>query len=160
MPTMRRNRQYWATPVLGVAIGAANSHVVGLLGDLAFLHDASGLVTASSLGLGVTFVVVDNGGGGIFEFLPQAQRLDRGAFELLFGTGQNVDIVALSRALGFDAAEISGREELAAALRAVPVGPRVIVVRTDRVANVGVHNEIYAAVSRAVLARGAVKENA
>ena len=103
---------------------------------------------------------VDNGGGGIFEFLPQAQRLDRGAFELLVGTGQNVDIVALSRALGFDAAEISGREELAAALRAVPVGPRVIVVRTDRVANVGVHNEIYAAVSRAVLARGAVKENA
>ncbi len=145
--------------VLGVAIGAANSPVVGLLGDLAFLHDASGLVTASSLGIGVTFVVVDNGGGGIFEFLPQAQRLDRGAFELLFGTGQNVDIVALSQALGFDAIEVSGREELAAALRVVPVGPRVIVIRTDRVANVGVHNEIYAAVSRAMATRGAA-ENA
>ena len=45
-----------------------------MLGDLALAHDVSGLAVAArpeSLRL----IVVDNGGGGIFHFLPQAEVL-------------------------------------------------------------------------------------
>ena len=71
---------------LGVAAGesGAGARTVALLGDLAFLHDVSGLVNLPELPC--TFVVVDNGGGGIFSFLPQAGSLTTGTFERLFGT--------------------------------------------------------------------------
>ena len=59
----------------GGGVGYRRSHVA-LLGDLAFLHDVSGLVNLPELPC--TFVVVDNGGGGIFSFLPQAGSLDDG----------------------------------------------------------------------------------
>ena len=46
------------------------TRTIALLGDLTFLHDVSGLVNLPELPC--TFVVLDNGGGGIFSFLPQA----------------------------------------------------------------------------------------
>ena len=60
------------------------TRTVALLGDLAFLHDVSGLVNLPELPC--TFVVLDNGGGGIFSFLPQATVLEPAVFEQLFGT--------------------------------------------------------------------------
>lgn len=59
---------------LGTFLGACHGHrAPGLLlvGDLAFLHDLPAL-TAAGLGLGA-IVVLNNGGGGIFDFLPVAQ---------------------------------------------------------------------------------------
>ena len=59
---------------LGTFLGACHGHRapgVLLVGDLAFLHDLPAL-TAASLGLGA-IVVLNNGGGGIFDFLPVAQ---------------------------------------------------------------------------------------
>ena len=51
----------------------AGTRTIALLGDLAFLHDVSGLVNLAPLPC--TFVVPDNQGGGIFSFLPQAEAL-------------------------------------------------------------------------------------
>ena len=71
--------------VVSTALGVAASevrrdrggrHTMALLGDLAFLHDVSGLVNLPDVPC--TFVVVDNGGGGIFSFLPQAMSLEHG----------------------------------------------------------------------------------
>jgi 2-succinyl-5-enolpyruvyl-6-hydroxy-3-cyclohexene-1-carboxylate synthase len=137
--------------VVGVAIGANGAPVIGLLGDLAFFHDASGLITAASLAAPLTLVVVDNGGGGIFEFLPQAAALDRRSFELLFGTPQNVDVAALAVACGFEVIRASCVDDVVVALNKANDwvrGVQVIVVKTDRVANVDVHNRINAAAAK------------
>ena len=55
----------------GIAAGAdAPTWIV--LGDLALAHDLGGLAAVAAAGQPLRIVVVDNGGGGIFDFLPQA----------------------------------------------------------------------------------------
>lgn len=136
--------------ILGVAAGATTGPVVGLLGDLSFLHDASGLVTAAALQLDVTFVVIDNHGGGIFEFLPPATEIERGRFETLFGTPQPVDIARVAEGFGIAVTRVSSVAELCRAVSAAHRGPRVVLADTDRQANVAVHQRIYDAVAHAV----------
>ncbi len=82
---------------LGVAASGAGqgARTVALLGDLAFLHDVSGLVNVPEIPC--TFVVLDNGGGGIFSFLPQAASLEPAVFEQLFGTPPTNDLGAVAR---------------------------------------------------------------
>ena len=48
----------------------ADQPVVGLLGDLACYHDMNGLLAARGRHGGI--VLLNNGGGGIFGYLPQA----------------------------------------------------------------------------------------
>jgi 2-succinyl-5-enolpyruvyl-6-hydroxy-3-cyclohexene-1-carboxylate synthase len=138
---------------LGVAASGAAA-VFGLVGDLAVLHDASALVRPSAGGpaMPAVIVVLDNDGGGIFNFLPQASELDDAEFELLFGTPQRPAVADLVRGCGYAAREIAEAAELAPALagasrEAAEAGlPAFVVVATKRKANVAVHAEIDAAV--------------
>ncbi|MCA1847013.1 MAG: 2-succinyl-6-hydroxy-2,4-cyclohexadiene-1-carboxylate synthase, partial [Actinobacteria bacterium] len=137
--------------------GGSSPAVVGLLGDLAFLHDAGGLLGASGRGLDVVFVVVDNGGGGIFSFLPQAD-LPADRFELLFGTPPGAEIAAVADAYGIPADRVDRAADVAPALDATLAagGVRTIVVRTgDRTANVARHRQAWAEVTAALAAGGA-----
>jgi len=104
----------------------------------------------------LTVVVVDNRGGGIFSFLPAAALLDRDRYELLFATPQDVDPAALARVHGLVAETVDEGAALGPALREATAagGPRVVVVRTERDANVGVHDEIHAAVAAALTTGG------
>ncbi|MGH9068058.1 MAG: thiamine pyrophosphate-dependent enzyme, partial [Acidimicrobiales bacterium] len=130
--------------------------VVALVGDLAFLHDAGALLGCRE-GPDLTVVVVDNGGGGIFSFLPQARELDGGRFERLFGTPQPVDLAGVARAYGAELSELERVGDLGTALvRAPGSSPvRVVRARTDRRANVAVHLELEEAVAAAVGRLGA-----
>jgi 2-succinyl-5-enolpyruvyl-6-hydroxy-3-cyclohexene-1-carboxylate synthase len=61
--------------IVSSAFGAAAANrgpVVLLIGDVALAHDIGGLLAAQRLGLKLTIVLIDNGGGGIFDFLPLA----------------------------------------------------------------------------------------
>lgn len=148
--------------VLGVAAGRRGGAVeplggpvVGLLGDLAFLHDAGGLLGAPRRGLDAVFVVVDNGGGGIFSFLPQA-GLPAEQFERLFGTPPGIDALAVAAAYGIPGERVTGAGDLAPTLdRALAGGGvRLLVVPTgDRRANVDRHRAAWAAVAEAVTKR-------
>ena len=80
------------------------------MGDLAFLHDVSGLVNFDPAAR-CTFVVVDNGGGGIFSFLPQAGALEPEVFESLFGTPPRSDIGAVARGFGLTVHEVTTTDE-------------------------------------------------
>jgi len=142
--------------VLGIAAGTGRP-VVGLLGDLAFLHDAGGLLGATGRGLDAVFVVVDNGGGGIFSFLPQA-ALPPERFERLFGTPPGVDAGAVAEAYGVPAERAERADEVGPALeRALGAGGvQVLVVPTgDRTANVDRHRQAWAAVAEAMAKAGA-----
>ncbi len=108
---------------LGVAAGESGpgAHTVALLGDLAFLHDVSGLVNLPELPC--TFVVVDNGGGGIFSFLPQAGSLTTGMFERLFGTPPSSDLGAVARGFGLPGRDATSLSVLREALGASASAP-------------------------------------
>jgi 2-succinyl-5-enolpyruvyl-6-hydroxy-3-cyclohexene-1-carboxylate synthase len=138
----------FVSTVLGIAAAADDgAPTVALVGDLCFLHDSNGLLGAAERGVDATFVVIDNQGGGIFSFLPQAELPDH--FEALFGTPQPVDLAALAAVHGLPVAEVGTAEGLVPALDdAVSAGGvRVVRVRTDRADNVTRHREVWAAVA-------------
>jgi 2-succinyl-5-enolpyruvyl-6-hydroxy-3-cyclohexene-1-carboxylate synthase len=126
-----------------------------LIGDVALLHDTNGLLGAARRGIDLTVVVIDNDGGGIFSFLPQADALDAPAFEQLFGTPHGVDLLGLAAAHGIGGRRLARQSELSGAVaESVSLGGvHLIVVPTDRAANVALHAEINAAVAAAVSPR-------
>jgi 2-succinyl-5-enolpyruvyl-6-hydroxy-3-cyclohexene-1-carboxylate synthase len=132
---------------LGVAHG--NAPAVLLTGDLAFLHDTNGLLSVQHFHGSLTIVLVNNGGGGIFNHLPVAQF--DAEFEKYWATPQTVDIGRLCQAYGvkhYDAADIAALVELVAAL---PVrGVRVIELRTDRVKDSAFRKKLFADVAAAL----------
>jgi 2-succinyl-5-enolpyruvyl-6-hydroxy-3-cyclohexene-1-carboxylate synthase len=119
---------------VSTAVGAAlatGRPTVALIGDLTFLHDLSGLL----LGEGeqvpdLTLVVPDNDGGGIFAQLEPGEERHAALYRRVFGTPHGRDLVAVARALGWAAEEVTDPGELPAALRRG--GPRVVVVRTEQ----------------------------
>ena len=51
---------------------SSDGPLVLTIGDIAFYHDMNGLLAAKLHGLNATIVLINNDGGGIFSFLPQA----------------------------------------------------------------------------------------
>jgi 2-succinyl-5-enolpyruvyl-6-hydroxy-3-cyclohexene-1-carboxylate synthase len=138
--------------LLGAAAGSPGDPTVGLLGDLAFLHDAGALVGAAARGLDAVLVVVDNNGGGIFSFLPQSTSLAAPLFERLFTTPHDVDLMALAAVHGLATVDLETTAQLTPTVDAAldAGGITVVVARTDRTVNVAVHDEIHAAVAAAL----------
>jgi 2-succinyl-5-enolpyruvyl-6-hydroxy-3-cyclohexene-1-carboxylate synthase len=136
--------------VLGTALGRAltGRTTYVLLGDFAFVHDSNALAALDRRDADLRIVVVDNDGGGIFSFLPQAAALSEDRFEQLFGTPLGVDIVALATSYGLEARTVQAVDELVEQLR--QPGPWVCCVPTDRRHNVEVHTELHAAVNDAL----------
>ena len=135
----------------GIAMGS-DRPVVALCGDLAFLHDVGSLSGLAGRGVELTVVVIDNDGGGIFSFLPQAGELPEPLFERAFGTPHGQDLVRVARSFGLPAEEVGTRGELLDALGPADgvTGPRVVVVRSDRRANVAFHRGLQDRVSAAL----------
>ena len=128
--------------VLGVAAG---SRAIGLVGDLTLLHDVSGLVEGlGNVGGSCVLVVVDNRGGGIFSFLPQATVLEHDRFELLFGTPRLHDLEVVANAFGHSSTSVMTLEELRTAVEKglVSEGLSVVVAKVPtREENVTLHQD-------------------
>jgi 2-succinyl-5-enolpyruvyl-6-hydroxy-3-cyclohexene-1-carboxylate synthase len=122
--------------LISSAIGAALAHqaagggpAVALLGDLAFLHDAPGLMLGPDEPRpDLCLVVVNNNGGGIFSDLEQAALA--GPFERVFGTPHGADLGSLARAARVPYTRLDRPADLPGALAGD--GIRVVEVRTDR----------------------------
>lgn len=141
----------FVSTVLGVAAApraGGDGPVVALCGDLTLLHDAGGLLGVARRGLDATFVVIDNDGGGIFSFLPQATAGLADYFEALFATPQGVDLAALAAVHGVVAERVTTAQNLIPAVeRALGAGGvRLVVVTTDRADNAERHRQVWEAV--------------
>ncbi|MCE3266588.1 MAG: 2-succinyl-6-hydroxy-2,4-cyclohexadiene-carboxylic acid synthase/2-oxoglutarate decarboxylase [Solirubrobacterales bacterium] len=121
----------------GVARGSGG-RTWAVLGDLALAHDLGGLATAARVP-GVRLIVLDNGGGGIFHFLPQAEELPPDEFEHLLGTPSGLDLEAAFGLFGIEAVRVESSSSLSDALAA---DARAIVVTLDRRRNLELHQRI------------------
>jgi len=140
--------------VVSTAMGAAAANretnrgpVVLVIGDLALYHDMNGLLAAKLHSLDATIVVINNDGGGIFSFLPQAAHDEH--FEQLFGTPHGLHFQPAAALYGADyqlvADSVSLRQSVAGS--AARKGLHIIELRTDRTRNVALHHDAWAAVA-------------
>jgi 2-succinyl-5-enolpyruvyl-6-hydroxy-3-cyclohexene-1-carboxylate synthase len=136
---------------LGASV-ASDGPLVLVIGDLSLYHDMNGLLAAKRHDLSATIVLINNDGGGIFSFLPQAEHPE--PFEELFGTPHGLDFRAACElyGLGYERAETRRAFREAVARSISSPGVQVIEVRTEREANVALHRAIWRDVSAAMLA--------
>jgi len=80
--------------LMGIA-AAHDGPVVGLIGDLTLQHDLTGLAAAPRP---LTLIVINNGGGAIFGYLPQR---DLPTFKTHWQTPQGLDLGDAARLFGF-----------------------------------------------------------
>ena len=130
------------------AAASATGPVALLIGDVAFAHDVGSLICARRLGLSLTIVLLNNGGGGIFDFLPVAtSALARDAiYERHVATDPGLDFAAVARAFGIDhtlAADADAFARLVSESLAAKSGTRIIEVRSRRAANVALHEQMW-----------------
>jgi 2-succinyl-5-enolpyruvyl-6-hydroxy-3-cyclohexene-1-carboxylate synthase len=117
---------------LSTALGVAHKgvHTILLTGDLAFLHDSNGLLFAANLKGSLTVIIVNNGGGGIFEHLPISEHE---SFEEFFATPQNVCFQNLSNAHKLSYVQLTDLAKLTDLLNEeFTKGVRIIEILTDR----------------------------
>ncbi len=165
------------------AAAHADGPVVLLIGDVAFAHDIGGLLAARRLGLRLTIVLVDNGGGGIFDFLPVAHagmgrasdsgpaedgdrpggaredaRSQEDVYTRHIATPTGLDFVKAADLYGLTYERVQTvpafREALERAL-APRADATIIYVHGDRAANVNLHRRVWSAVSSALADGGA-----
>jgi 2-succinyl-5-enolpyruvyl-6-hydroxy-3-cyclohexene-1-carboxylate synthase len=132
----------------GVAAAGA-APVVLLIGDVALAHDIGGLLAARRLELGLTIVLLNNDGGGIFHFLPVAGEHD--AFEQHVATPHGLDFehAAALYECGYVRPEDPGA--LRGAIEdSLAGGTTIIEVRTDREQNLALHRRIADTVAAAL----------
>ena len=136
---------------LGSAVGCGTPLVL-LVGDLALLHDWTGLLLAREQDIDATIVVLDNNGGGIFEFLPVASVVKREIFERHFAAAQGVDLCAALQGFGLACSVVENAEALRSAIEASLQNPGVqlVLVRADRRENLELHRKLSEAVARAL----------
>jgi len=163
---------------LGASAGAGpNEPTVLVLGDLSFFHDLNGLLAARLYQLDLIIVLINNDGGGIFSYLPQAAYPEH--FEQLFGTPTGLDFRLavqmyggqFQRVLPFTTAETKSSRASGVAVvdnkgesweqfrKAVSQGLNtgglhVIEVPTERTSNVKMHHQLWEVIGKTLKERG------
>jgi 2-succinyl-5-enolpyruvyl-6-hydroxy-3-cyclohexene-1-carboxylate synthase len=139
--------------VISSALGASAAGaapVVLVIGDISFYHDLNGLLAARQHGLDLLVVLVNNDGGGIFSFLPQADHPEH--FETLFGTPHGLDFRPFVCGYGGGFARVDAWSDFGPLVREglARGGLQVVEVRTDRRRNVELHRQVWRAVADAL----------
>jgi 2-succinyl-5-enolpyruvyl-6-hydroxy-3-cyclohexene-1-carboxylate synthase len=139
---------------VSTAIGAALAHerigpgrTVALIGDLTFVHDASGLLIGPTepVPQQLTIVVSNDNGGGIFELLEQGDPRFCDVSSRIFGTPHDIDVGALCRAYHIESQQVEV-DDLGDAVNTPFTGVRVIEVKADRSTLRRLHASIKAAI--------------
>jgi len=143
--------------VISTALGAAaaarelnGGPTVLAIGDIAFYHDMNGMLAAKAHAIDATIVVINNDGGGIFSFLPQAANEKH--FEKLFGTPHGLEFSHAAALYGATYHLASDTDSLRRGVTAGIEGKglHIVELRTDRARNVTLHREAVSAVAKAL----------
>jgi 2-succinyl-5-enolpyruvyl-6-hydroxy-3-cyclohexene-1-carboxylate synthase len=130
---------------IGAAVAAREPTWI-ITGDLGLYHDMNGLAALRAATTPVRIVVLNNDGGGIFEFLPQAAQLGRDEFEALLGTPLGIDPAKVAAVHGLAHSQVTDLRRLEEASRATGL----IEIPVDRRQNVEVHQRIAERVAEAL----------
>jgi len=131
---------------ISTALGVACAHpgpTVLLTGDVTVVHDLGGLAACARAGPALTIVLLDNAGGGIFDFLPIAAA--GAGYEEHVATPPQVDFAHAAAMAGLAYRTVGSLGEIA-----VAEAPTLLHVRSERTANVELHRRCWAAVHAAV----------
>ncbi|MEA2444940.1 MAG: 2-succinyl-5-enolpyruvyl-6-hydroxy-3-cyclohexene-carboxylate synthase [Thermoleophilales bacterium] len=132
-----------ASSTLGAAL--ANGGRAWLLtGELALIHDLGGLAAARRAAADLTIVCVNNGGGGIFDFLPVAEHADRELYERHVLTPSGLPLREVAALADLPHVVANSARDVRDALDE----PALIEYRTDRQRNVAARRALFAAVAR------------
>jgi len=135
-----------------LGIAAANAKRVTLvIGDLSFYHDLNGLLAAKHYNIDITIVLINNDGGGIFSFLPQAE--EGTYFEKLFGTSLGIDFSHSVAMYGGNYTLVKNVTHLIESLNTSYSTPglSVIEVQTNRDENVKIHRKQWEEIEKTIL---------
>lgn len=133
--------------IISSALGMSSKfqNNVLLTGDLAFFHDMNGLMMAERYHLQLRVIVINNNGGGIFSFLPQANTTD---FENVFGTPQNLALDLVAQLFHAEYIKVQNITDCVQALQKPLHGLEIIEIPTDRTTNVSVHKAMLQAIAQ------------
>ncbi|MCK8828174.1 2-succinyl-5-enolpyruvyl-6-hydroxy-3-cyclohexene-1-carboxylic-acid synthase [Natroniella acetigena] len=139
--------------VVSTALGVSTTTddpVLLVIGDLSFYHDLNGLLAAKLHQLDLSIIVVNNDGGGIFSFLPQAEYPEY--FEELFGTPIGLDFEHVVQMYQGDFVKVDTWSAFNSAVEQSMIdgGLQVIEIRTDRQVNAARHREMWEVVTAAL----------
>ena len=131
--------------VLATALGAAAARkapTILVLGDLSLLHDIGALQIAARYPVHLLVVVINNDGGGIFSFLPQAALGD--SFESFFATPHGLDFEQASALGRARYARAGSWSEFNAAVGYALDHPglHLLEIRGDRARNLAMHRRL------------------
>lgn len=139
----------------GAVAAERGGPVVLLIGDVALAYDLSGLLAARRLNLKLTIVLLNNDGGGIFDFLPISESplaLTDDRYTRHIATPTGLDFAQAAALYGLTHETVSDVAAFRAALvrGLAAAGSAIIEVRTERKANVELHRRIWSAVAGAI----------
>ena len=138
--------------VVSTALGAGvyERPLYLVIGDLSFFHDMNGLLAAKMHKLNLTIIMLNNDGGGIFSYLPQAKEPKH--FEKLFGTPTGLNYEHAVRMYDGQYTKINDWEDFRIAVKDSinNEGLNVIEIPTDRAKNTSSHREMWGHVSREI----------
>ena len=103
--------------ILATAAGwtlASQKTGVAILGDLASWHDLGTFLQLAESKIPILVCIINNGGGGIFSFLPIANQED--IFEELFATAHKKSFLPILSGMGVSCQQLNTLEELRMAL--------------------------------------------
>jgi 2-succinyl-5-enolpyruvyl-6-hydroxy-3-cyclohexene-1-carboxylate synthase len=143
---------------VSAAFGAAadgRGPVVLLIGDVALAHDIGGLLAARRLALSLTIVLLDNGGGAIFDFLPIASApmaLADDIYTRHVATPTGLDFALAASLYGLAHERVSDARALRGSLERALArdGTSIVEVRTRRDANLALHQRIWSETAAAL----------
>jgi 2-succinyl-5-enolpyruvyl-6-hydroxy-3-cyclohexene-1-carboxylate synthase len=114
--------QRGASGIDGMLAGAAGAGhdgraVLAIVGDVTFAHDVGSLALIAAMRSPVVVMVIDNGGGRIFDHLPASRgELSRDLHERFFTTAPSLDPVAIAHSFGIAAKSVRDSRELTEAI--------------------------------------------